>query len=83
VKKHSWVWRRTWRIWRKPARICVRCQALLRSSPAGPRGGGRYSYQGPNDKAFRQVPRLPECERPDKASDLSPMVRELPEPPRG
>jgi len=60
-KRHSWVWHKHWRFWLKPAQICLRCSALLRREPAGPRGGKRYSYREVGTATYLPVDRLPEC----------------------
>ena len=66
MRKHSWIWHRTWRFWGIPTRVCVRCKARLRFPKAGPRGGKRYSYAEAGEKRFELVARLPEC-RDDRA----------------
>ena len=62
-RKHSWVWPK-WSRWfpmRWRYRLCLHCAAKLRLEPRGPRGGKRYSYQGPGDKAWATAKRLPAC----------------------
>lgn len=59
--KHSWSWYRTWLFWKKPAKRCGKCHAMLRMEPAGPRGGKRYFYHDSHERAYRQVAYLPPC----------------------